>query len=163
MSTLDKLQKRNIAIDMDALRKEISEASADTAIYVGSDSKQFTKNKQKFTAYVTVVVIHLNSSEGAYIHRAVTFERDFGNMRQRLMNEVYMAGALASELVDVVGKRPFAVHLDINPDPMHKSSICVKEATGFILGTMGFKPKMKPEAFAATAVSDRHAKKMGKK
>lgn len=161
--TLRKFKRRDQDFDMEEISKEIASTSLETSIYVGADSKQFTKNGVKMVAYVVSIVIHKDSNAGGVLHRSVKFDRDYGNMRQRLMTEVYMAGAAAAELADVIGERPFAVHLDINPDPSHKSSICEKEANGFILGTVGFRPKMKPEAFAATAVADRHAKKLGKK
>ena len=164
MSILERLKKKEQFIDVESLKQEIRDLSQETAIYVGADSKTFTKRGEHFIAYVTVVVIHMNGREGAYMHRQVEYEKDYSrSMRERLMNEVYKAGTLAAEIAEEVGDRPFAVHLDINPDPSHKSSVCVKQATGYILGTLGFKPDLKPEAFAATTVSDRHAKKMGKK
>jgi len=49
------------------------------------------------------------------------------------MEEVSRAVYTALELIDVVGNRPFEVHLDINPNPQHNSSVILKEAIGFVL------------------------------
>jgi len=56
-------------------------------------------------------------------------------------------------IADVVGERPFEVHLDINPNPDHRSSMIVKEAVGYVLA-QGLKPVLKPDAVAASAVAD---------
>jgi predicted RNase H-related nuclease YkuK (DUF458 family) len=139
---------------------EIRTSSTQTAVYVGCDSKCFTKKGVKYVAFATVIVLHYDQSRGAKLFKAIHIERDFGSMRQRLMNEVYLTGEVGMRIADTVGTvRPFQIHLDINPDTRYKSSVCVKEATGYILGTLGFRPKLKPEAFAASAVSDNWAVK----
>jgi predicted RNase H-related nuclease YkuK (DUF458 family) len=46
------------------------------------------------------------------------------------------------------------VHLDINPNPKHKSSIAVKEALGWVKGSLGIDAKIKPDSFAATHAAD---------
>lgn len=159
LSRLDYLKKRKERhIDLDALKLAITESSETTGIYVGGDSKVFRKGREEFVAYVCCVILHLDSKRGGKLFKQVTIERYYGSTRQRLMQEVYLAGALASEIADIVGERPFEIHLDINSDDRYVSNQCVKEANGFILGTLGIVPKIKPEAFAASAVSDRYAK-----
>jgi predicted RNase H-related nuclease YkuK (DUF458 family) len=69
------------------------------------------------------------------------------------MEEVSRAVYTALELIDVVGNRPFEVHLDINPNPQHNSSVILKEAIGFVLA-QGLKPVVKPKAIAASSVAD---------
>jgi predicted RNase H-related nuclease YkuK (DUF458 family) len=80
--------------------------------------------------------------------------RDFGNLRQRLITEAGFAIEAATEIVDVIGNRHLEIHLDINPDPKHKSNIAVKEALGYVKGTTGLDAKIKPESFAATHAAD---------
>lgn len=146
-------------MDYEKVISEIEKSSKHTAIYVGADSKQFTRNGDHLVAYVAVVVIHIDSSTGCKIFKAHKIERDYNQLRLRLMNEVYMAGEIAMKIADHIDGRPFEIHLDINPDPTYASHVCVKEATGYVLGTLGITPKLKPEAFAASAVSDRWAVK----
>jgi predicted RNase H-related nuclease YkuK (DUF458 family) len=149
---------KNTKFDYSVIKLEIEDSSLTTAIYVGVDSKCFTKKGIKYVAFATAIVLHYDQSRGAKLFKEITIERDYGSIRQRLMNEVYMAGACGMEIAESVGNdRPFEIHLDINPDIRYKSSMCVKEATGYILGTMGIRPKLKPDAFVASAVSDHYA------
>lgn len=157
MDILEKLKRKETQFDLAEIREAIESSSEETAIYIGCDSKTFSKRRQHFAAYVIAIVLHIDGKSGGKLYKQVTIERDFGNIRQRLMNEVYMAGAIALDVVESIGERPFEVHLDINTDPEHKSSVCVKEATGFIMGTLGITPKLKPEAFAASTISDKYA------
>jgi len=146
-------------IDIDKLIFDIIESSPTTAIYVGADSKQFSKNRVKWIAYVTVVVIHFDGNRGAKLYKQYSFEKDYGSLRKRLMKEVELAIDLSYKITEFIEDRPFQIHLDINPDPKHKSSVCVKEATGYVMGMLGIMPTLKPEAFAASTVSDRWAVK----
>lgn len=155
MSVLKQLQNKEM--DYDAVITAIQQSSPESSIYVGADSKQFTNRGVHYVAYVAVVVIHIDSKSGCKIFKQYRIERDYGQLRMRLMNEVYMASEIAMRIADHIGTRPFEVHLDLNASASHASNVCVKEATGYVLGTLGFAPKLKPEAFAASAVSDRWA------
>jgi predicted RNase H-related nuclease YkuK (DUF458 family) len=79
---------------------------------------------------------------------------DYGNIKQRLLTEVQFAVATATEVIDVLGKRHMEIHLDINPNPKHKSSVAVKEALGWVKGSLGIDAKIKPDSFAATHAAD---------
>ena len=68
--------------------------------------------------------------------------------------EVQLAVTTATEIVDVIGDRHFEIHLDINPNPNHKSSVAVKEALGWVKGSLGMDAKIKPHSFAATHAAD---------
>ncbi len=145
-------------IDLEEVKEYIKTCSPETAIYVGSDSKCFTQNKQKMVAYITVVVIHIDGNKGAKVFKGLNIEKHFGSLRQRLMTEVGYAATAAYEIAVVVGKRPFEVHLDLNPNPYYKSSQVVKEAMGYIMGTVGFWPHVKPKSIMASNCADKWAK-----
>jgi len=149
--------------DYNELRDAIAASSPDSAVYIGADSKVFSKNGVAMVAYVTVVILHHGSSKGAQIFRSHRTDRYYGQIRTRLMAEVTDAIMVGTEIADVIGDRGFEIHLDINPDTRYKSSEIVKEATGYVLGTLGFEPKIKPEAFAASCVADRWAVKDARK
>lgn len=149
--------------DAEEIKQAIRKEPMETAIYIGSDSKQFKKGDTRYVVYVTTVILHKNQTQGCQIFKQYIVERDFGSLRQRLMREVEFGIGIGYELVDAIDTRPFEIHLDLNPNPDHKSSVCVKEANGYVLGMLGFKPKVKPEAFAASTVSDRWAVKEAKK
>ena len=135
--------------NIEEVRRFIKNSSEDSAIYVGCDSRQFRSR----TVFVTVVVVHINSNHGAKIFWRVDRVRRITSIRQRLMEEVNRAVYTALMIADVVGGRPFEVHLDINPNPDHRSSMIVKEAVGYVLA-QGLKPVLKPDAVAASAVAD---------
>lgn len=143
----------------DELRKAIAEAPDDSTIYLGADSKVYSHKGERMCAYVTVVILHFGSVHGARLFKALRIDRDYGQLRTRLMAEVGDVIAVGNEISDAIMERnfEFEVHLDINTDPRYKSSVLVKEATGYVLGTLGVIPKLKPDAYAASHVADRDA------
>jgi predicted RNase H-related nuclease YkuK (DUF458 family) len=138
---------------VDAIRS----SSMDSKIYVGCDSK-INRRKNRVT-YAVVVVIHIHGNQGGHILSQIDNEHVYGDARKpkaRLMGELYRAVGLAGQLMDAVGDREFELHLDFNTDPRHRSNICIKEATGYVLG-MGMTPVYKPYSWAATSAADRLA------
>lgn len=137
-------------------RQAIIDSSERSSIYIGCDSqrKYMGKDKGWNAVYAVAVIVHRDSKHGCQIFGTKESMRDFGNLRQRLMNEVMFAVNAAMEIVDVVGERNFEIHLDINTDGRHKSSIAVKEALGYVRGTLGLEPKLKPDSFASTHCAD---------
>lgn len=147
------------ALDMPEVIKAIQESTMATKVYVGADSKRVKKK----VVYVTVVVLHFDGNKGGKIFKEISVEPWYGNIKGRLMNEVYKAIGVAYQLTDHLQGRAFEIHLDLNPDPKHKSNVAVKEAVGYVLGTFGFKPKLKPEAWCGSAVADRDTLKARKR
>ena len=135
--------------DIEEVKGFIRESSPESAVYVGCDSRQL----REWTIFVTVVVVHIDSNRGAKVFWQIDRVERIRSVRQRLMEEVNRAVYTALMIADVVGDRPFEVHLDINPNPDHRSSVIVKEAVGYVLA-QGLKPVLKPDAFAAFAVAD---------
>jgi len=135
--------------DIEEVKEFIRGTSERSAVYVGCDSRQ-VRDK---TVFVTVVVVHIDSCRGAKIFWKVEKVSRIRSLRQRLMEEVSRAVFMALEIAEVVGERPFEVHLDINPNPEHNSSVILKEAIGYVLA-QGLKPVVKPNSIAATTVAD---------
>lgn len=138
-------------------KKAIEASSANSSVYIGCDSVRYKKNGKWFARYSTVVILHKDSRNGCSVYHNTEVLPDYGTLKARLLNEVGYAVAAATEILDVVGDRHMEIHLDINPDPKHKSHVAVKEATGWVLGS-GMVPVLKPEAFAATHSADRGAR-----
>lgn len=141
--------------DFDVIKEEIRKSPIDSSIYIGADSKVYSSKGVQMVAYVTVIILHFGTSKGAKIFKSYRTDRHYGEIRLRLMSEVGDAIAAALEVVDVIGDRNFEIHLDINRGVIHKSSVLVKEATGYVLGSLGIEPKLKPDSFAASSVADR--------
>lgn len=132
-------------------------------VYLGCDSVKFKKGKTWFARYAVVLVVHMNNAHGCKIFGYCETERDYDQSerkpRMRLMNEVYKVAELYMLFAEELEDREVEVHLDINPNEKHNSSIVLNEATGYILGMTGIKAKVKPEAFAASYAADASARK----
>lgn len=145
---------------MNATIEQIQEAiiasSPTSRVYVGCDSK--ITNRGKMAKFATVVILHIDGKHGGKLFSIIEHEPIFGSPRtpkMRLLTEAYKAIDIAAKIADVVGNRPFEVHLDFNMNAEHKSNAAVKEATAYVLGTLGFKPKFKPHGFAASTAADK--------
>jgi predicted RNase H-related nuclease YkuK (DUF458 family) len=132
-------------------REAIIASSLESSIYIGCDSLRIpAKNKAVFS---TVIVLHKDSKHGCNIfHNQVTIP-DYGQMRPRLLMEVHYALEAFYAIEDIVGTRRLEVHLDVNPDPRHASSVVTNEALGWVRG-LGIEARIKPDSFAATTAAD---------
>ena len=135
-------------------KKAILDSSLQSSVYIGCDSIRFRKNKQWYAKYSTVVIVHMDTNKGGRIFHTSVDMPDYGNLKQRLLMEVQLAVAAATEVIEVIGNRHMEVHLDINPDPKHKSNVAVKEALGWVKGSLNLDAKIKPASFAATHAAD---------
>lgn len=138
----------------DEARKAILESSPDSSIYIGADSIRYKKKDKWFAKYSTVIILHVDSKRGCRLFHNSVDMPDYGNLKQRLLTEVQHAVAAATEIIDVVGDRHVEIHLDINPNPQHKSNVAVKEALGWVKGSLNMDAKIKPASFAATHAAD---------
>lgn len=136
-------------------KEAILNSSESSSVYIGADSIRFKKKDGHWYAkYSTVIILHMDSKHGGRIFSNNVEMRDYGNMRQRLITEAGFAIEAASEIIDVIGNRHLEIHLDINPNPKHKSNVAVKEALGYVKGTTGLDAVIKPHSFAATHAAD---------
>lgn len=138
----------------DEAKKAIVTSSQDSSVYVGTDSIRFKKKGQWHAKYSTVIIVHMDSKHGCKVFHESVDMPDYGNLKQRLLTEVQLAVTAATEILDVLGDRHMEVHLDINPNPKHKSSVAVKEALGWVKGSLGLDAVIKPNGFAATHAAD---------
>lgn len=136
-------------IDWDEVRQYIKDSSKTSSVYIGVDSQQIGKT----TRFALAVVIHRESCHGARVFIQTTIVPRIKSIRQRLMKEVELVVSGAYEIVDTVDDRHFEVHIDINPDPLHKSNEVFNEARGWVVG-QGFDVRTKPDAFAASYAAD---------
>lgn len=135
-------------------KEAIVNSSKTSSVYVGSDSVRYRKGDVWYAKYSTVIVLHMDSNRGCQLFHETADLRDYGNLKQRLLTEVSFAIAAATEILDVLDDRHMEIHLDINTNNKHKSSVAVKEALGYVRGSLNMEPKLKPYAFAATHAAD---------
>lgn len=136
----------------------IINSSNDSSVYIGCDSVRFKKNGRWYARYATVIVVHFATRHGAAIYHSTEVQPDFGNIKLRLMNEAMYATNAALEIIDWLDGRTLEIHLDINPNPKHKSNVALREALGYVLGNTGIAAKCKPDAWAASHASDHCAR-----
>lgn len=142
----------------DEARQAILASSEQSSVYIGTDSIRFKKKGKWYARYSTCIVVHKDSRHGCQIFYENVDLPDYGNLRQRLLTEVQYAVTAATEIVDVVGNRHLEIHIDVNPDPKYKSNVAVKEAIGWVRGSLGIDAKIKPDAWAATHCADHAAR-----
>lgn len=135
--------------------REIDNGEILTKLYIGADSRRRLIGKKTWkVSYTTCAVFHLSGRNGCKVFADVGTEIDTtGSLRLRLMNEVYRAVDL-HQRVDRFWLGTTEIHLDLNPDAAFKSNSVVTEARGYVLGVLGFEPKIKPDAWAASTASD---------
>lgn len=136
----------------------IIDSSKDSSVYVGCDSVCFKKQGKWYARYATVVIVHHATRHGASIYHHVEVLPDFRNIKMRMMNEVMYASNAAAAVVDFLEGRHMEIHLDINPNPRHKSNVALKEALAYVMGMNQIKAKVKPESWAASHASDHCAR-----
>ena len=148
----------NKKIDLEEVRAFVESCGPDTKIYLGCDSEKVKLNGVWYADYITAIVVHIDSKHGCKIFGQIERERDYDQQknkpRLRLMTEVYKVADMYLQLSAIIAN-DIEVHLDINPDMMHNSSIVVNEAIGYIKGMCNVVPMVKPNAFAASYAADR--------
>ena len=146
-------------IDIAQVKEFIEPQSSSTKIYLGADSERMKRNGRWYADYTLAIVVHIDGCHGCKIFGEVQTEPDFdykaSKPSMRLMNEVYKVAELYQKLVDAIGERDVEIHLDINPDLKHNSSIVIQQAVGYIKGVCNVVPMVKPNAFAASYAADR--------
>jgi hypothetical protein len=138
----------------DLARAIISSSSPESSVYIGCDSKVFKDNGRWFAKYTTVIVVHMNSKNGAKVFHYSEVQPDFKNIVNRMVTEAQHAINVFEAISDVLDGRHCEIHLDINASPKHKSNQAASQAIGYVLGVTGIQPKIKPDAFAASYAAD---------
>jgi predicted RNase H-related nuclease YkuK (DUF458 family) len=142
---------------IEEIKEYLVNVGIDSRVYLGCDSQKYRKGNTWYARYTVVLVVHINNLHGCKIFGYTDTERDYDAVskpRMRLMNEVYKVSELYLQLAEELEDREVEIHLDVNPDERYESSAVVKQACGYILGVCNIKPKVKPEAFAASYAAD---------
>lgn len=129
--------------------------------YIGVDSERFIKDGKPHAKYHKVIVVHAFGGNGGRVFGETLVEPDYDIKSKpsfRLMTEVYKASELYLDLAREVPDIEIEVHLDLNPNIQHKSSKVVQQAIGYIRGSCGVDPVVKPSSWAASHVADHFPK-----
>ena len=132
-------------------------------IVIGTDSQERNGNGNKVADFITAIVIHRVGRGGRYFWKRAN-EESLATLRDRIYKEVMFSLDTAQEFIDNLQKfklnpnyyipeYEFEIHVDIGENG--KTRDMINEVVGMIRGN-GFNAKIKPEAYGATKVADRH-------
>lgn len=156
MSTFYNPHRGEMSFDevVDELVAEMSSNPKDRfEILIGTDSST-TVDRLDF---VSAVVLHRLGKGGRYFWTRRR-ERAMSSLRQRIWREAWLSFELAQKLI---ARLPavsllhynLEIHVDIGENGRTKEMI--DEVVGMIIGN-GFAVRIKPHAYAASAVADKH-------
>jgi len=125
-------------------------------VFIGSDSFVDKKN------YILSSVICLYNEEqragGVYFYSKEHLPRkDFLTLTQRLIHETTNSIELGMGISESIPNVKLELHLDINSDRKAASNKLADSLSGYVKAS-GFDCKIKPEAWAASTIADKHSK-----
>jgi len=132
-------------------------SAAGGIIYVGSDS--FLHKRQ--CVFSTAICLHKAEGQhgGRYFVKRATFKAEkFSTLMVRITTEVQNSIDVGMKLLNHCPQINIELHLDVSePNKNTKTSKFSDMLVGYAKGN-GFDCKVKPEAFAASSIADKHSK-----
>lgn len=125
-------------------------------VYIGSDSFIY----KKFCVLSSVICLYNEEerSGGIYFYsKENLLKRDFPTLTQRLIHEATNSIELGMEISEQIPEVKLELHLDVNSDKKAASSKLADSLSGYVKAS-GFECKIKPEAWAASTIADKHSK-----
>ncbi len=124
-------------------------------VFVGTDS---FINMGSCTFTTSIVLLYAkNQKGGLYFYKKEKYNKPT-RFFTRIMREVEKSVNIALEITEFCPSVNLEIHVDVSPEEKNeKTSRMAKMLKGYATGS-GFKCKIKPEAFAATTVADKHTK-----
>jgi len=148
MKTVFKSLTTRKEIDLVPYIKDFLSKNPDTTIFIGCDSQ----NRKKVTSYAIVIVLH-NPGKGGHVLYSKEVLPRIQNKFERLWKEVEKSIETAEYLRMHDIQKPSYIDLDLNPDPKYHSNQILRAALGYV-ESMGYIPRCKPNALAASHVAD---------
>lgn len=141
------LSNHNI-VDLIPYIKEYLATHDDINLYIGTDSQVRRLN----TTYAIAIVLH-NKGTGGHVLYSKSTVHNIKDRFTRLWGEVDMSVACAEYLKENDIQAPEFIDLDFNPDIKYKSNVVLASALGYVM-SLGYVPRCKPNAIAASYVAD---------
>jgi hypothetical protein len=127
------------------------------SVYVGTDSHLVKKE----CIFSTAICLHgaQNQNGGRYYFKKTKFKKSkFPTLLERITSEVQNSVQIAMEVLEFCPSVDIEIHLDISSSDKKEATsrfsdmlICYAQSTGFSCS-------VKPNAFAASTVADKHTK-----
>ena len=125
-------------------------------VYIGSDSMV---HKQKCVFCTAICLIgDTKESNRYFVRRTRSDAKEFKTLLQRITKEVQHSIDMGMRLLEYCPTIKIELHLDVSStNKKSKTSKFADMLVGYAKGS-GFDCKIKPEAFAAYCVADKHSK-----
>ena len=123
-------------------------------IIIGSDSMVKTE-----TCFITAVIVHRLGKGARYFYRK-KIQRKIKSLRQKIFYETALSlevGGLVHEYFADKGFVHLNVEIHIDVGVQGETKDLIREVVGMVTGS-GFTAKIKPEAYGASSVADKHTK-----
>ena len=126
-------------------------------LYVGSDSQFYN------TGVILTSAIILHGADGQkggryFVNRRKLKPEAYRILAVRILAEAEQTIDIATRIVEEVPDIKIELHVDVsNTDKNEATSNLAKMVIGYVVGN-GFDCKVKPDAFAAASVADKHSK-----
>lgn len=126
-------------------------------VFVGTDS--FIKKQDCIFSTAICLYGADGQNGGRYFIKRNKFKKsEYFTLLQRIMTEVQKSVEIGLELLEIIPVLDIEIHLDISEASKDNSTSKFTEMlTGYTKGA-GFDYKIKPYAFAAMSVADKHSK-----
>lgn len=123
-------------------------------IIIGTDS-----HAKHDTCFITAVIVHRLGKGARYFYRK-RMERRVKSLRQKIFYETSLSlevGGMVTRYLSETGNIDHEVEIHIDVGKKGETKDLIREVVGMVAGS-GFQPKIKPDAFGASSVADKHSK-----
>jgi predicted RNase H-related nuclease YkuK (DUF458 family) len=126
-------------------------------VYIGTDSF-FRKDQCIFSNAICLYGAD-DQQGGRYFFKRIKFsKKQFPNLSIRMIKEAEQTINLAQQISENIPDIKLELHLDIsNTEKGEGTSYLANMLIGYVKGS-GFECKIKPDAFAAATIADKHSK-----
>ena len=126
-------------------------------VYIGTDSF-FIKDNCIFSTAICLYGAD-NQQGGKYFYtKSKLSKKQFPELSIRMIKEAEKTINLANDIIKFVPNAKLELHLDISPQENNEgTSHLANMLIGYVKGS-GYECRVKPDAFAAASIADRHSK-----
>jgi predicted RNase H-related nuclease YkuK (DUF458 family) len=128
--------------------------SSSYRIIIGSDSQV-----KRDTLFITAVIVHRLGKGARYYYRK-KFQRKIKSLRQKIFYETALSlevGGMINKFFAERGNDEMLVEIHIDVGTAGDTKDLIREVVGMVTGS-GFRARIKPDAFGASSVADKHTK-----
>ena len=126
-------------------------------VYIGTDSF-FIKDRCIFSTAICLYGANNQKGGRYFFTKSSLNKKQFPELSLRMIKEAESTISLANFIIEKVPTAKLELHLDISPQENNEgTSHLAKMLVGYVKGS-GYECKIKPYAFAAASIADKHTK-----